>query len=168
MNKSRSLYLWNRQLHLYLGLFICPFILLFAISTIFLNHSIRPQPQEQGDAIVVEVQLPQDAEPKERLDSVLQQLNLTGEIFGRGNVRNNRMIFRVVRPGQIKIVNVDMTNNTARIVERTTGLLGTLIYLYVNPGPHKMPNWISSKIWGVIADSAVYITIFLSISGIYM
>ena len=47
MNKTRifsvGFYQWTRQLHLYLGLFICPFILLFAVSTIFLNHRWGPK-----------------------------------------------------------------------------------------------------------------------------
>ena len=35
----KRFYLITRDLHLYLGLFISPFVLLFAISVIFLVHS---------------------------------------------------------------------------------------------------------------------------------
>jgi hypothetical protein len=31
-----------------------------------------------------------------------------------------------------------------------------------------LPNWFFSKLWGIIADTTVYLTFFLSISGIYM
>lgn len=165
---STRLYLWTRQLHLYLGLFICPFIVIFAASTIFLNHSVRPTPQETTRSENIIVQIPEGLKPKERLETVRQQLNLTGEVLGRGVIRNNKMNFRIVRPGKVKIISVDVPNQTAQIVERSTGLLGTLIYLHFNPGPHKLPNWIFNKVWGVISDSAVYITLFLSISGIYM
>ena len=32
------LYRWIRDLHLYLGLFVSPFVLLFAVSVFYLNH----------------------------------------------------------------------------------------------------------------------------------
>ena len=32
-------YRWTRDLHLYFGLFISPFILLFSVSVFFLNHA---------------------------------------------------------------------------------------------------------------------------------
>ncbi len=163
---STRLYLWTRQLHLYLGLFVCPFILVFAISTMLLDHSWRPKPREQKTT--VPVQIPEGLERKQRIESILQQLDLTGEIIGRGNVRNNKMVFRVARPGKTRIITVDMVNKTAQIVERSRGLLGTLIYLHFNPGPHKLPNWFFTKVWGMVADTAVYVTLFLSISGIYM
>ena len=35
---GKGFYRWLRQLHLYFGVFICPFLLIFAVSTIMLNH----------------------------------------------------------------------------------------------------------------------------------
>src|SRR6266700_3133883 len=40
---SKPFYLVTRDLHLYFGLFISPFILVFAISTFFLVHSWIPR-----------------------------------------------------------------------------------------------------------------------------
>jgi hypothetical protein len=42
MNKKRSSYFWTRKLHLYLGLFIGPHVLISALSTLYLNHGWRP------------------------------------------------------------------------------------------------------------------------------
>lgn len=165
-NISIGFYQWTRQLHLYLGLFICPFIVVFAISTIFLNHTWRPSPHIEK--ITQPVQIPEGIEKKALVKDILQQLNLTGEIIGNGNVRNNKTTFRVTKPGQAKIITVDMVNQTAEITERNTGFLGALVYLHVNPGPHKLPNWFFSKLWSLVADTSVYVTFFLSISGIYM
>ena len=35
----QTFYRWTRDLHLYFGLFISPFVLLFAGSVFFLNHA---------------------------------------------------------------------------------------------------------------------------------
>ncbi len=35
---GRVFYQINRQLHLYVGIFLSPFLVLFAISTIVMNH----------------------------------------------------------------------------------------------------------------------------------
>ena len=97
MNKTRNFainfYQWTRQLHLYLGLFICPFIVLFAVSTIYLNHVWRPVPS--GDKTTHPIQIPEGVEKMALVKNVMQQLNLTGEVIGRGNVRNNKTTFRV-------------------------------------------------------------------------
>jgi hypothetical protein len=41
---KREVYGWIRDLHLYAGLFVSPFVLLFAASVFFLNHE-----QGRGD-----------------------------------------------------------------------------------------------------------------------
>src|SRR3954463_286370 len=43
--ESFLFYRWTRDLHLYFGLFISPFILLFSVSVFFLNHAkVDPSP----------------------------------------------------------------------------------------------------------------------------
>ena len=37
-----TFYLWIRNLHLYFGLFVIPLVLVFAISTMMLNHNASP------------------------------------------------------------------------------------------------------------------------------
>jgi len=163
---SQGLYHWTRQLHLYFGVFISPFILLFAISAIPLNHRWQPNPREHKTS--VPVQITEGLEKMELVNSILAQLNLTGEVIGRGQVRNNQTVIRVTRPGKMKILTVDMLNKKAEIVERTFGFLDTLRYLHLNPGPHKLPNWFFTRFWGWMADTTVYVILFLSLSGIYM
>lgn len=36
---EKTFYRWTRDLHLYLGLFISPFVIAFAVSVLFLNHA---------------------------------------------------------------------------------------------------------------------------------
>jgi hypothetical protein len=164
---SKGLYQWTRKLHLYFGMFICPFILVYAVSTIYLNHSVRPKPVDEAQA-PVSIQVDRDAKGPELVNQVLEQLELTGEIVGRGQVNNNRTIIRVARPGSIKVVTVDLVEQQATILERSNGLLGAINYLHFNPGLHRIPNWGITKLWGWLADTVVYVTLFLTVSGIYL
>lgn len=164
---TKGFYQWTRSAHLYLGIFICPFLLVYAISTILLNHSVRPTPQ-QSDPEVVPLNLTEGQTGEALVENVLTQLKLSGEIAGRGMVRNGKTVIRVQRPGRVKVVTVDLAKSEASLVERNTGLLGALNFLHFNPGLHRTPQWFIIKLWGWIADAVVYFTLFLTLSGIYL
>ena len=72
------------------------------------------------------------------------------------------------RPGLVKRVEVNVRTQDAIITERRQGLFGTMRYLHLNPGPHRQPQWIGTKAWGWIADATVYVTLLLTLSGIYL
>lgn len=162
----KRFYHWNRQLHLYLGIAVSPFLLVFAVSTILLNHGVTPSPIEEKSTVPIQIE--NGMEGGALVESVLNQLQLTGEVVGRGQVRNGRTMVRVAKPGNVKIITVDIEKREAVVLERSFGLMDTMRYLHLNPGPHKSPSWIFSKMWGWVADSTVYITLFLTLTGIYM
>ncbi len=164
---SRRIYQWIRGGHLYLGIFICPFILVYAVSTLLLNHSIRPTP-EQSDTEIIPLDLSENLQGEALVKSVLGQLSISGEVAGRGQIRNQKTTIRVQRPGRVKIITVDLEQQQASVIERSTGILGALNFLHFNPGLHRTPNWIITKFWGWIADAVVYLTLFLTLSGIYL
>lgn len=166
-SSSKRVYQWTRKLHLYAGLFISPFLLVYAVSTIYLNHSVRPKPVDEQLG-TMPLQLEQDLEGMDLVNSVLDQLELSGEIVGRGQIRNNQTTIRVARPGMVKVVTVNLEQQQATIMERSNGLLGAINYLHFNPGLHRVPNWGMTKFWGWLADATVYLTLFLTISGIYL
>ncbi len=164
--KPKRFYHWSRQLHLYLGIGVSPLLLIFAITTILLNHGMTPSPMIQDTT--VSISLEDGLEGPALVESVLEQLNLTGEVVGRGQIRNGKTTIRVAKPGNARIINVDVEKQEAVVSDRAFGLMGTLRYLHLNPGPHKSPSWIFSKMWGWVADSTVYITLFLTVTGIYL
>lgn len=166
-SSSKRVYQWTRKLHLYAGLFISPFLLVYAVSTIYLNHSVRPKPVDEQLG-TMPLQLEQDLEGMDLVNSVLDQLELSGEIVGRGQIRNNQTTIRVARPGMVKVVTVNLEQQQATIMERSNGLLGAINYLHFNPGLHRVPNWGMTKFWGWLADATVCLTLFLTISGIYL
>lgn len=164
--KPGGFYRWNRQLHLYLGIAVSPILLVFAVSTLFLNHGVKPNPSESKET--VPLTLDAALEGKALVASVLEQLGMSGEVAGNGQIRNGRTLIRVARPSGAKIVAVDIAKSEAQITERSFGLLDRLRYLHLNPGPHKSPSWILSKAWGWVADATVYIALLLTLTGFYL
>ena len=77
-------------------------------------------------------------------------------------------LLAVARPGLVKRIEVNVRAQEATITESRQGLFGTIRYLHLNPGPHRQPQWIGTKAWAWIVDTTVYVTLALTLSGIYL
>ena len=162
---GKGFYRWNRQLHLYFGVFICPFLLIFAVSTIMLNHQIRftaeaevtPVPVAIPEEIVARVNDPavlagmdkaeKAAARRALADHLLGEFDLGGEVAALGFVKKGKTVLRSTRPGQTTRVIVDLVQQEAEIVVQRHNLFETMRYLHLNPGPHRHSVWIGTKIW---------------------
>ena len=121
----RRIYLLTRDLHLYVGLFVSPFVLVFAISVFYLVHGIvqRPAPTVGPEVRVVSnVNLPPDLAQltgRPRVDAlrpVLNQLGVKGEVdFVRLISNEHRVVVPVRRPGYDTIVTLDYEQRTATV-----------------------------------------------------
>ena len=172
------LYRWLRDLHLYLGLLISPFIILFAVSVFYLNHGkLRPgaeSPTEtyRGLTIPDGFDNLKGAEAVARAKAILSQVGVTGEIGFLRYVPNNRhLMFPVSRAGIEVTVDVDLDRRTATVTRRSMGLFESMSYLHKMPGPHNVAirgNWIGIQAWRVFADATIYLLLFVSMSGVYL
>ena len=171
-------YRWTRDLHLYFGLFISPFLLLFAGSVFFLNHGkVVPDKWVSADT-VQNIEIPAGidrAQGKEAITSaqaILRQLGVAGEIGFTRVVRQTRhFIFPVSKPGLETNVDVDLDARTATISRRPTSVWEALGYLHKMPGPHNVAirgNWLFTQIWRWVADATIYLTLFITVSGLYL
>jgi hypothetical protein len=181
MEKVRpSFYRIVRDLHLYLGLFISPFVLVFAISVFFLVHSWLPKPVSDSVArrVVSDLPLPADLERltgRPRIDALqpaLAKAGVHGEVGWVQHIaKGNWLVIPVSVPGRLTTVTIDVGRREASIQERTTGLADALVTLHKSPGPH-LPgirmNWFYMRIWLWLADSTVYLLLFVTLSGIYL
>ena len=175
----KRFYVVTRDLHLYFGLFISPFVLLFAISVIFLVHLWLPGSSEppsiraaQGLAIPEKLDSLKGREQVNALRGVLDGLGVTGEIsFIRRIPEQHRLIIPVMVPGRETTVDLNLETGSAVISQRATGLSSALVYLHKMPGPHNVAirgNWVYTLIWKWLADATVYLALFISVSGIYL
>ena len=173
-------YRLTRDLHLYLGLFISPFVLVFSISVFFLVHSWMPKfaPESVNSRVVSALALPGDllklsGRPLiDGLKPILKNMNVPGEIgFVRHLVKEEKLIIPVSIPGRATMVTINLASHEATVVTRETGLADALITLHKSPGGHGPDirmNWFYMKAWRWFADATVYLTLFISVSGIYL
>jgi hypothetical protein len=172
------LYRWTRDLHLYFGLFISPFILLFSVSVFFLNHAKvntdRPSSTDAPRPVRISAGLDTAQGPQAiaLAKEILVQVGMNGEIGFTRFVRKTRhFMFPVSTPGLESTVDVDLDAATAVVSRRRTGMLEAFAYLHKMPGPHNANirgNWIWTQVWRQFADGTIYLTLFISISGIYL
>jgi hypothetical protein len=166
-------------LHSYLGLFVSPFVVLFAASVIFLVHSWVPgakQPatiRSVGDLAIPEAAA--TAKGREQVDvlrTVLDALDVRGEIsFVRTIPRERRIVIPVTRPGRQTSVDLNLANRSATITTTETGMADAIVYLHKMPGPHNVAlrgnSW-HIAVWRWLADATVCLLLFVSVSGIYL
>jgi hypothetical protein len=178
---SKPFYLVTRDLHLYLGLFISPFVLLFAISDFFLVHSWIPGAAGNRDvstALVSNLKLPPDLDRLsgrplvDALHPLLDQLGVHGEVQNvRRFPREHRLDIPVTVPGRETSVVIDLDSHSAQIKRRTTGVWDAMAVLHKAPGPHLTAirmNWFMFRVWRWLADATAYLMLFISVSGIYL
>ncbi len=168
-----------RNLHLYVGLFLSPFIVVFSVSVFFLVHSWIPgAKQAPVTRTATEVVFPENAETAKgreqiaALRSVLDGLNVRGEIgFVRYSPRDRRFVLPVTQPGRQTTVEFNVALRTASISTSATGIADAMVYLHKMPGPHNVSirgNSLHVQVWRWLADATVYLLLFVSVSGIYL
>jgi hypothetical protein len=169
-----------RDLHLYLGLFISPFVLVFALSVFFLVHSWRPgiSSETSTTRVVSALPLPRDWQMLsgrpliDALRPALESAGVRGEVgFVRHMVKEEKLIIPVTIPGRETTVSISIASREATIVTRETGLADALVTLHKSPGQHGpniRMNWFYMRAWRWMADATVYLILFISVSGIYL
>jgi hypothetical protein len=169
-----------RDLHLYLGLFISPFVLVFAISVFFLVHSWLPKigSVTATKRVVSASPLPEGLQTLsgrpliEALKPLLARAGVRGEIgFVRHVAKEEKLVIPVIIPGRETTVNLSLGNGEATIETREAGLADALVTLHKSPGQHGPDirmNWFYMKAWRWMADATVYLILFISVSGIYL
>jgi hypothetical protein len=175
-----SFYRLTRDLHLYFGLFISPFVLVFSISVFFFVHSwtSTAAPEATRTRVVSSVNLPNELAKLsgrpliDALKPILASMNVPGEIgFVQHNVKEETWVIPVSIPGRVTTVNLSLARREATIVTRETGLADALMTLHKSPGGHGpdlRKNWFAMKAWSWFADATVYLTLFITVSGVYL
>ena len=176
---SKKFYIITRDLHLYIGLFLSPFVLVFAVSVFFLVHSPRSaKAGSESTWMVSDVPVNLDVESLKGLDQVnrlrpaLARIGVEGEInFIRRIPSEHRLIVPVVLPGLETTVDIDLAHRTATITRRVSGVSDAIVHLHKMPGPHNIAirgNATYIQIWRWLADITTYGVLFLTLSGLYL
>jgi hypothetical protein len=177
----RRFYLVTRDLHLYIGLFLSPFVLVFAVSVFYLVHDLsnRPAPGPSDPSRTVanvnvnpEIVKLQGRARVDALRPMLEQLDVRGEIdFVRHVASEHRLVVPVRLPDRDTVVTIDYEQRTATVTSRQQGIGDAVVYLHKMPGPHNADFRGNSgliRLWRLGADATVYLLLFITVSGIYL
>lgn len=175
----KRFYVVTRDLHLYVGLFLGPFVLVFAVSVFYMVHASSGQVWEEPSMRVVtgldvspDLERLSGREQVVALRPVLTGMGVTGEVnFIRKISKEHRLVVPVVIPGRETTVDFNLENRTAAISVRDTGLADALVHLHKMPGPHNVNlrgNSAYIQAWRWIADVSSYGLLFLTVSGVYL
>jgi len=150
---------------------VSPFAILFAVSTILMNHQWKPQERVVATATKEAVEVREGVNNQELGQDLLRQLGISGELGGvRRLPEERRLVVNAVKPGRKTTITVELDQRVARIEHRQTGFLDASRFLHLTPGPHRVrgPHWLFTRIWSWMADATVYLVLFISMSGVYM
>ena len=170
----KKYYLPVRALHLYIGLFISPFVLIFAVSVLVFDHpqfinKIAPSKD------LPEVNLKLDSIPIRSTNmltarAILKKLDISGEV-DYINKKDSSFSFPVRVPGKLIQISVNTSSGKVSIARTDEGVLRGTTYLHSMPGPHNAAirgNSGFMKVWRYFVDATVYSVLFLTLSGIFL
>ncbi len=169
-----------KDIHLHTGLFISPFIIIFSVSALVLNHSFIDWQEDWqkwtfsvNDTVdrTIKFNSPDTSLTKlEYAKDILKQLEIEGEI---SNIIGDslHMYIPVTKPGHRISIKADLVLGTASIHSERTSFWNKLIWFHTMPGPHMANirgNWALTKLWGSFVDFSVICLFFSSITGVIL
>jgi hypothetical protein len=170
---ARTLEVWNRKLHYYLGLCFLFFLWLFALTGLMLNHQqwFRDLYARQESASEHTVETPRGHTRAEQTVDLMRQLGLRGEIDWPGSQPAGHLDFNVARPNSAAQVRVDLDANRASIKEFKNGGLHAFQIFHTFSGtrftqPSSQRDWIVTTVW-VMAMDALAVGLIVMVLGSY-
>lgn len=168
----KKYYTLIRSLHLYLGLLISPFLLVFGVSIWVFNHPDFFNKWRAIESEPIYAQINFQAKETDLLTAknILEQLKINGEVDWISK-SDSTFSFPVNKPGTIKRISVNTITGKVSIVTKDEGTLNGLAFLHSMPGPHNVKlrgNSFYMSMWRVTVDGIVYVTLFVSSSGIFL
>lgn len=163
-----------RALHLYIGLFISPFVLIFGISVLIFNHpgfinrvnAVKVLP----DSRIKFDKTPHDTSDLTTAKAIIKKLNIHGEIDFISKT-DSTISFPVMKPGLRTNIKVNTNTDSVVISQKQEGPLRATTYLHAMPGPHNVMlrgNSTFMKAWRILSDAVVYLLLFLTVSGVFL
>ena len=172
--RIKDYYALVRAFHIYAGLFISPFILIFCISVLAFNHPDflnRINPVQSSKEIKVRLDcIPYDSTNLGTARAILMDLKINGEIDFI-NKNDSQISFPVNKPGLKTWIAVNTKNDSVIIVQQKEGSVRAMNFLHIMPGQHNVAmrgNSVFMKIWKITVDAVVYLVLLLLLSGIYL
>lgn len=158
---NSALIKWSRKIHLYIGLCLLLFIMLFGFSGLLLNHHWEfAEFWENRKEISYDktIQLSDEREQEALVQEIMEKLQLHGTIINPGFSDDSLLLnFIVAKPGTRYDVQTHLNTGKIMIKEAKFNSWGTMRNLHVirNPSPkeqhERLPSALAS-VWSISID----------------
>lgn len=163
-----------RRTHMYLALFLTPWMLIYALSGLSLNHTplLRElygakfsQFEKIGER-PFEAAFSADADPRLIGAQILEQLGLSGTFNVQGGANQPRLV--IVRNAAFSSHRITYVRAENRLlIEKQTFTAPVFVNRVHFRHGFEQP-FLSAKVWGVIVDLAIVGMLFWVLSGLWM
>jgi hypothetical protein len=152
---------WLLDLHLYLGLLCLPYVVVFGVSSILLNHGIEREARRAWSTQIAPLV---GVAPEQQAEAARGALGLSGHVLPHtlkpGD--DGSLAFRLIRPGRSYDVAVS-AGGEARVRERDGGPLGVVSALH---GFSVARGALFERSWSLYTELATAALLFSIASGL--
>jgi hypothetical protein len=154
---------WLFDLHLYLGLLCLPYLVVFGVSSILLNHDLRNETTTEWQR---EIAAPSAESDTAQSAATLEALALTGSVLAHTVKRDEAggLHFEASRPGRRYQVEL-LASGQARVRESRGGVLGISRGLH---GHRDTQSSLWSLSWALYTELATAVLLFSIASGVVL
>jgi hypothetical protein len=152
--------------HLYLGLLIAPYVVVYALSAVAINHGMKGAPSTPTSEVRT-VTLPAAEDDFALARALSEQLGVRGWI-NRGRIERpspEELTFPIGRPGSRVQITVDEASGEARVVTVRSGAVSVLKGLH---GLHDLGGTLWGETWAVYTEVSVWVLALAIFSGILL
>ena len=177
-NVSKWIDIWNRKFHIYIGLYLLLFVWLFSITGIILNHPkwkfAEFWSKRKETSYEQPIQLPTESNDLVKARSIMQQLDISGEIeWTETRPGENHVDFRVVKPGRIIDIKTDLDSRLTTVAQIQTNEWGVLNFLHQFTGvgmnqPERTCDWLMPERLSFSMDVVLVGLFVMVLGGLYM
>lgn len=174
-SSAKTLEVWNRKLHFYLGLYFLLFLWLFSLTGLMLNHqqwfsTLYERVETKYDTAI---ETPSGDTDLARTREVMRQLNLRGEVDWPAAQPVGHLDFSVSRPAGSAQVRVDWNAKKAYIREFDNNAQHAFQIFHTFSGsrfnqPASRRDWIVTSVWVLAMDALAAGLIMMVLGSYYM
>lgn len=163
-----------RRTHMYLALFLTPWLIIYALSGLVLNHAkffMRPDgqlaaPFEKVEEREYKAAFSADADARMIGAQVLEDLGLSGTFNTQGGPQQPKLV--ILRHSTFALHRITWFRNEGRLlIEKQQFNTPTFLNRTHFRHGYEQP-FVSAKIWAVIVDLVVVALLFWVLSGLWM
>lgn len=165
---------WIRKIHMYLALFIMPWMLIYSISTMMMNHRDlilsfykSPQPAfETTQTMGVPDDLVLDQNPSGNAEQILNYLDMDGKHNVNGGENDRPLVINRQDPFGQKRITYNPEQKTIKVEEQNFRLQTFMEQIHRRRG-FDTPYFFED-VWGFTVDLAILAILFWVLSGLWM